>query len=83
MSKSCRRTSPWNWGILETYKRTENKVVTVPDFQGKDTATEIITRSMSYYQTRIGAYPAIVHVAFLSYYTNCIHWGRHIGHSAD
>ncbi len=39
--------------FFETYKRLENKVVTVPDFQGKDTAMEIITRSMSYYQTRI------------------------------
>jgi inorganic pyrophosphatase len=39
--------------FFETYKRLENKVVTVPDFQGKDTALEIITRSMSYYQTRI------------------------------
>lgn len=39
--------------FFETYKRLENKVVTVPDFQGKDTALEIITRSLSYYQTRI------------------------------
>jgi inorganic pyrophosphatase len=39
--------------FFETYKRLENKVVTVPDFQGKETALEIITRSMSYYRTKI------------------------------
>ncbi len=36
--------------FFESYKRLEKKVVTVPDFQGKDTAFGIIEASMLYYQ---------------------------------
>jgi len=37
--------------FFETYKRLENKVVTVPDFQGKEIAMEIIVRAIDYYKT--------------------------------
>ncbi|MBL7865735.1 MAG: inorganic diphosphatase, partial [Cyclobacteriaceae bacterium] len=36
--------------FFETYKKLENKVVTVPEFQGKETAMKIIQKAMSYYQ---------------------------------
>ncbi len=36
--------------FFESYKRLEKKVVTVPDFQGKDTAFSIIEASMLYYR---------------------------------
>ncbi len=36
--------------FFETYKRLENKVVTVPDFQDKATAMTIIRKAMQYYQ---------------------------------
>ncbi len=36
--------------FFESYKRLENKVVTVPDFQGKETALTIILRSIEYYK---------------------------------
>jgi inorganic pyrophosphatase len=39
--------------FFETYKRLENKVVTVPDFQGKETAMRIIEKSTVYYNLRI------------------------------
>ena len=37
--------------FFESYKKLENKVVTVPDFQGKETALEIITKAVSYYKS--------------------------------
>ncbi|MBI3218150.1 MAG: inorganic diphosphatase [Bacteroidetes bacterium] len=37
--------------FFETYKKLENKIVTVPDFQGKETALQIITSAIKYYQT--------------------------------
>jgi inorganic pyrophosphatase len=37
--------------FFESYKRLENKVVTVPEFQGKDTAEIIITKAIQYYQS--------------------------------
>jgi inorganic pyrophosphatase len=40
--------------FFESYKRLENKVVTVPDFQGKETAMEIIVRAIGYYKTKFG-----------------------------
>jgi inorganic pyrophosphatase len=36
--------------FFETYKRLENKVVTVPDFQGKEIAMEIISKAVAYYK---------------------------------
>ena len=39
--------------FFESYKKLENKVVTVPDFQGKDTAMKIIEKAMGYYQLKI------------------------------
>ena len=39
--------------FFESYKRLENKVVTVPDFQGKETAMKIIEKAMGYYQLKI------------------------------
>ena len=39
--------------FFESYKRLENKVVTVPDFQGKQTALKIIEQAVSYYQSEI------------------------------
>ena len=38
------------WPFLESYKRLENKVVTVPDFQGKAIALEIINKAIAYYK---------------------------------
>jgi len=35
--------------FFESYKRLENKVVTVPDFQGKETALGIIVNAIRYY----------------------------------
>ena len=37
--------------FFESYKRLENKVVTVPDFQEKSIALEIILRAIKYYQS--------------------------------
>jgi len=39
--------------FFESYKKLENKVVTVPDFQGKDMAMEIIEKSIAYYDQKI------------------------------
>ncbi len=39
--------------FFESYKKLENKVVTVPDFQGKETAMNIIEKSMIYYKQEI------------------------------
>ena len=39
--------------FFESYKKLENKVVTVPDFQGKDIALRIIEKAMGYYQMKI------------------------------
>lgn len=36
--------------FFESYKKLENKVVTVPDFQGKEVAMQIITTALNYYQ---------------------------------
>jgi len=39
--------------FFETYKKLEKKVVTVPDFQNKETALGIIERAMGYYDQKI------------------------------
>ena len=39
--------------FFESYKKLENKVVTVPDFQGKETAMQIIQNAMQYYVDEI------------------------------
>lgn len=36
--------------FFESYKKLENKVVTVPDFQGKETALKIIDKAILLYQ---------------------------------
>jgi inorganic pyrophosphatase len=36
--------------FFESYKRLENKIVTVPDFQGKDIALQIITAALDFYK---------------------------------
>ena len=36
--------------FFESYKKLENKVVTIPDFQGREEAYSIILKSMTYYQ---------------------------------
>ena len=36
--------------FFESYKRLENKVVIVPDFQGKQTALAIIVKAIQYYK---------------------------------
>lgn len=36
--------------FFESYKKLENKIVTVPDFQGKDIAEKIISRAIQYYK---------------------------------
>ncbi len=46
--------------FFETYKRLENKVVTVPDFQGKSTALEIIERAIRYYAESRSKLPGIM-----------------------
>lgn len=38
--------------FFESYKKLENKIVTVPDFQGKETAEIIIDKAMQYYQSQ-------------------------------
>lgn len=38
--------------FFESYKKLENKTVTVPDFQGKKTAMEIIARAVDYYKSK-------------------------------
>ena len=36
--------------FFESYKKLENKIVTVPDFQGKEIAEKIISRAIQYYK---------------------------------
>jgi inorganic pyrophosphatase len=38
--------------FFESYKKLENKVVTVPDFQGKNVAMEIVVKALAYYKTK-------------------------------
>jgi len=38
--------------FFESYKRLENKIVTVPDFQGKKIAMEIVSQALDYYKTK-------------------------------
>lgn len=38
--------------FFESYKKLENKVVTVPDFQGKEVALDIITEALDYYKAQ-------------------------------
>jgi inorganic pyrophosphatase len=38
--------------FFESYKRLENKTVTVPEFQGKAVAMKIVEDAMKYYQTK-------------------------------
>ncbi len=38
--------------FFESYKRLENKTVTVPDFQGKEVALEVVSRALSFYKTK-------------------------------
>jgi inorganic pyrophosphatase len=44
--------------FFESYKKLERKVVTVPDFQGKETAMKIIQASVGYYNERIRNKPS-------------------------
>ena len=37
--------------FFESYKKLENKIVTVPDFQGKEIAQHIIIKAIDYYNT--------------------------------
>jgi inorganic pyrophosphatase len=36
--------------FFESYKKLENKIVTVPDFQGREIAMEIILKAIDYYR---------------------------------
>ncbi|MBL7849034.1 MAG: inorganic diphosphatase [Cyclobacteriaceae bacterium] len=45
--------------FFETYKRLENKVVTVPDFQGKKTALAIIEKAINYYRDSKPTLPGV------------------------
>ena len=38
--------------FFESYKKLENKIVTVPDFQGKDTAMKIIEKAVDAYKAK-------------------------------
>ncbi len=38
--------------FFESYKRLENKTVTVPDFQGKMVALDIVNKALSFYKTK-------------------------------
>ena len=38
--------------FFESYKKLENKVVTVPDFQGREIAMNIVTQALDYYKTK-------------------------------
>ena len=38
--------------FFESYKKLENKVVTVPDFQGKEIAMQIITKAIGAYKEK-------------------------------
>ncbi len=38
--------------FFESYKKLENKVVTVPDFQGKKVAMDIVVKALEYYKTK-------------------------------
>lgn len=38
--------------FFESYKKLENKTVTVPEFQGKDVALEIIKKALEFYKTK-------------------------------
>lgn len=46
--------------FFETYKRLENKVVIVPDFQNKAIALKIIEKAKKYYQDSRSSLPGIV-----------------------
>ena len=45
--------------FFETYKRLENKSVTVPDFQGKEVALAIIERAVRYYNDSRAKLPGV------------------------
>ena len=38
--------------FFESYKRLENKTVSVPDFMGKKVALEIVSKALSFYKTK-------------------------------
>ena len=38
--------------FFESYKKLENKIVTVPDFQGKDVAMQIISKAIDTYRAK-------------------------------
>jgi inorganic pyrophosphatase len=38
--------------FFESYKKLENKVVSVPDFQNKTIAMDIVTEALTYYKTK-------------------------------
>ncbi len=38
--------------FFESYKKLENKIVTVPDFQGKKIAMEIVAQALSFYKEK-------------------------------
>jgi len=38
--------------FFESYKKLENKTVTVPEFQSKDVAMKIVTEALAYYKTK-------------------------------
>jgi len=38
--------------FFESYTRLENKTVTVPEFQGKNIAQEIVNKALSFYKTK-------------------------------
>ncbi len=38
--------------FFESYKKLENKTVTVPDFQSKDVALGIVNKALNYYKTK-------------------------------
>ncbi len=38
--------------FFESYKKLENKTVTVPEFQSKDVAMKIVTEALTYYKTK-------------------------------
>jgi inorganic pyrophosphatase len=38
--------------FFESYKKLENKVVSVPDFQNKKIAMDIVTEALAYYKTK-------------------------------
>jgi inorganic pyrophosphatase len=38
--------------FFESYKKLENKIVTVPDFQGKEVAMQIISKAIESYRSK-------------------------------